>query len=121
VNSLIELTDVYAEIIFECFYTNIVNDGGDGAGVICCGNPAHTSDEFIKWFKKKFNKDRFFHEGVTTNNDEGIMVNYHDSNENFMFCNYYAQLPFGDITYLIKEDCKNYKGSFKILRCKVHG
>jgi hypothetical protein len=90
--SRVTISNVYVETIFEWFYSTICFDGGDGAGVICCANHEETADAFIEWWKKRYlpkakesgyKLDEFFHEKDEYPIDGiGLMINYHDSNEN---------------------------------------
>ena len=66
--SVIAISDVWVENVFFIFYTLIVNDGGDGTGVICCENYIETANEFEKWFCKWHKKDKFFHDKTTGKN-----------------------------------------------------
>ena len=114
-NSIIKLSDVFAELVFSMFYTHIMKDGGDGSGVICCSNPEETSEVFLYWWRKnilpslkKNLKDKHnmdiddeFYPKIVYN---GI-INFNKCNENFMFTDRILPLSYGDICYIIEKDC----------------
>jgi hypothetical protein len=122
--SVVRVTNVWADYLMEWFYFTVTEPSGDGAAMICCGNPRETADYFVEWWKKKYlpqmkeagyKKDEFFHEREETIGGHGeLVVNFHDSNENFIFCDRVAYLPFGDISFVVEEDCLNYVGAFCI-------
>ena len=109
----------------------MISSGGDGAAVICCGNPAETADKFIEWWKDKYlpeinigitkinmarmakgedpipNRTEFYHPRTECVVGDILTINYHDNNENYMFSNRGINLGFGDVTFVIKEDCES--------------
>ena len=110
------IKDIYAETVFEWFHDSITEACGDGAGVICCKNFEEVSERFIEWWKKKYERKEFRHpkDYYTTKENESI-INYHDSNENFMFCNERLSLGFhGDISFIVEENCKSAFSDFAI-------
>ena len=60
-----------------------------------------------------YKKDEFFHpvEEYTGQNGE-LIVNYHDDNENFMFCDQVIDLGHGDVSFIVESDCKTLDGKF---------
>ena len=123
-NSYVKLSNVYADYIMEWFYSTICQSGGDGAAVICCGNPEETADFFVVWWKKHYlptmklggyKISEFWHPRDTyvTQKNETV-VNYHDMNENFMFSNGIIDLDFGDVNFIVEEDCTSWNGAFTI-------
>lgn len=124
-NPNVRVRGIWAENLMEFFYYSVTEASGDGAAVICCANPRETADFFVDWWKKKYlpkmkkagyKKDGFFHEREETRGRRGeLMVNFHDSNENFMFCDQIEYLPFGDTSFIVEEDSPSYRGSFSVL------
>lgn len=112
--SVVKISDVYAEYIMEWFYFSVIDSCGDGAAIICCGNPSETADFFMKWWTEKYKSRNFFHPKDEYN---GI-INFHDNNENFMFSDREIELDFGDISFIIEKDCKSAKEDFIILGLK---
>lgn len=116
--SRIMLDNVWLEYIFEWYYYAVTESCGDGAAVICCGNPEETADFFIEWWKDKYlpkmkssgyKKDDFYHPRHKYFGAHGeLIVNYRDSNENFMFCDRIIDLGHGDVSFIINGDCKSY-------------
>ncbi len=41
---------------------------------------------------------------VMEDETSGNIINIHDCNENFIFADYESNLPFGDISFVIKEE-----------------
>lgn len=108
------IKNIPPSFLFEFFYFSIMESCGDGSAIICCGNPIQTSEHFIHWWEKKYlpeakahgyTLDEFSHprDEYTINNQ--FFVNYHDSNENFMFCDHIIDLGHDDISFIIEEDC----------------
>jgi hypothetical protein len=122
---LIRIDSTWAEYVMEWFYFSVSESCGDGAAIICCGNPEETSDFFIEWWKERYlpkmkaagyKRDCFYHDREDTVSEDGrLVVNYHDSNENFMFTNRMTSLAFGDVSFVIEGDCSNFDGSRTIL------
>jgi hypothetical protein len=123
--SSVTIKNVWVEHIMEWFYSSVCEAGGDGAAVICCGNPKETSEYFIQWWKKRwlpamkkkgYKKDEFYHsvEEYAGQNGE-LIINYHDSNENFMFCDKVIDIGFGDVSFIVESDCKTFDGKFTCL------
>ena len=125
--------NLFLEKLMKWFYESVKESGGDGAAIICCGNPAETADFFIKWWKKNhlpgmkragYKLDEFYHpRSEYLDGDGSLIVNYHDWNENFMFCDKKTQLLYGDISFFIEEDCISGEGhdasdTFKCLKVK---
>jgi len=118
--STVKISEVYPEAIVEWFFSVIMGSCGDGAAVICCNNPRETADFFIKWWtevylpeaqQNGYKRTEFYHPREEYTGPDGeIVVNYHDSNENFMFCDKEIDLGHGDVSFIIEEDCKSYKG-----------
>lgn len=112
----VKISNVHAEYLMEWFYYTVGEPRGDGAAVICCGNPRETADFFIKWWKDHYlgkmkymgyKPDDFFHprDEYTWKNGE-LIVNYHDSNENYMFCDSILDLGHGDVSFIVEGDCE---------------
>jgi hypothetical protein len=64
----------------DWFYSSVTEASGDGAAVICCGNPKETSEYFIQWWKRRhlpqmkkngYKKDEFWHPLIL---DLGMLV-----------------------------------------------
>jgi len=99
------IENVDPDLIFEWFYHAVVSDCGDGGAVICCGNLEEAYSFFIDWAKlnQKYTHlkmDRYEFHSVN-------FISNHDSNENFTFANKEVEMPFGEISFIIKEDCQN--------------
>jgi hypothetical protein len=113
--STVIVKNIYAEQLIEWFYNSVIADGGDGAAVICCGNPSETADFFIRWWKENhlpdmkrggYKLDEFYHpKEVYLGFDGETIINYHDLNENFMFSDKKMELHHGDISFFVEEDC----------------
>mgnify|MGYP003981824419 FL=1 len=119
------LNNVNPHHIMDWFYSSVTEASGDGAAVICCGNPKETSEYFIQWWKKRhlpemkrrgYKKDEFWHpvEESTGQNGE-LIINYSDGNENFMFCGQVIDLGHGDVSFIVESDCKTLDGKFTCL------
>lgn len=122
-DSKIYVNEVWNELIFELFYISVSKDSGDGAACICCDNIEETSEAFIKWWlgsKYHFGgKTEFYHSREEYSIIDRKYINFHDSNENFMFCDKeIGCLGHGDLVIVIQSDCKNYKGDITIKAVK---
>ena len=127
-SSTIEVRNVWMEKLFEYFYFSVMFDGGDGSAILCCGNPQATAEEFLSWWEdKKLPLRRAHVEGMgfgwaneefhprSTYHWNGVeIIDYGDANEHFMFCERYLELPHGDTSFIVREDCSNCKGDFKV-------
>lgn len=118
--SRVIVDNIWLEYIMEWFHYSVTESCGDGAAIICCNNAEETADFFIKWWKDKYlpkmkqsgyKRDEFYHpqDKYTGPNGE-LIINYHDSNENFMFSDSVIDLGHGDVTFIINSDCKSYDG-----------
>jgi hypothetical protein len=122
----VRVKGIWAENLMEFFYYSVTEAGGDGAAVICCANPRETADFFVEWWKGKYlpkmkkagyKKDEFFHKREETRGRRGeLVVNFHDGDENFMFCDQIEYLPFGDICFIVDCDCLSCRNSFLVLK-----
>ncbi len=122
--SRVTVEGVHSEYLFHWFWYTVGEPCGDGAACICCGNPEETSDEFIKWWKRGhlvemqhrgYRRDEFYHPRDEYKGSDGeLIVNYHDSNENFMFCDKEIDLGFGDISFIVTKDCVAFRDGFII-------
>ncbi len=101
----IEFSNVWAEHVFETFYTMIISDGGDGGGVLVCKNFAEACQWFQEWYVRKFNRGEIFKPGLYFREETEDQILYHDGNENFMFTDKMVDFGHGDCTFVIKEDC----------------
>lgn len=125
----VKISNVYLEFVFDWFYNTVIEACGDGAAVICCSNPEETSDRFIEWWEHKHGgflildietfgsinfkeSKKIFHPKHKYVVEGKTMINYHDSNENFMFCDKVIDLGHGDVSFIIEEDCKSFDGNF---------
>lgn len=114
---IINVENVKIEDLLEWFYYSVVSASGDGSAVICCDNPKETSEYFIKWWQNKMSPDKLDNENFWHPKEESygpngrIVVNYHDNNENFMFCNYIINIGV-DNAFIIESDCKSCDGKF---------
>jgi hypothetical protein len=129
--SKVYIEGIYLEELFEWYENHINSSGGDGAGAICCDNHEEVADRFTKWWADKkgldengiqyidrssFNGDkkhkidwgkkRFPHEKNSYERNGIKIVNFHDSNENYIFCNKEMDIGHGDIAFVIIGDCK---------------
>lgn len=111
--SIIKISGIFAEDLFSWFYEHVLASGGDGAGSIVCENYRETADLFLKWLeiyhKQRYeylakNGTEFFH--PRTEGDG--FVNFHDSNENFIFKNraHDSDGNFGDYVFYVVGDCE---------------
>lgn len=113
------IKNLFLEKLMKWFYESVKESGGDGAAIICCGNPAETADFFIEWWKKNHlpgMKKAGYKLDEYLAGDGVLTVNYHDLNENFMFCDKKTQLLYGDISFFIEEDCPDKSNTFKSIR-----
>ena len=120
--SHVKVKNVWLEYLMEWFYYTVCEPSGDGASVICCGNPKETANYFIEWWKATYlqkaknsgyKRDEFFHPRDEYNGTNGeLIINYHDSNENYMVCNQVINLGHGDISFIIESDCETYDKKF---------
>jgi len=129
--SKIYVEDISAEDLFEWFDRSINQSGGDGAAVICRENYKEVSQWFVDWWADKngldsdgnrvfsfhgekhtvkYGKKRFPHERGEYDN----FVNYHDSDENFMFTDKEIDLGHGDYTFVVLVDCRFKKWDSKL-------
>lgn len=113
--STVIVKNIPPSFLFEFFYFSIMESCGDGSAVICCGNPTQTSEHFIHWWKKKYlpeakahgyRFDEFYHKQDMYEVNNSFVINYHDSNENFMFSDSILDADHGDISFIVEEDCK---------------
>ena len=114
--SIVYVENIWAEDLFNWFYQHVMDSCGDGAAVIVCGNHAETADLFIQWWRKNylerenFNwfrencpEKEFFHD----REEYGDIINFHDSNESFMFTNNpNINLFFHEYIFIVKKDCE---------------
>ena len=107
--STIIVKNIWMEDLFEWFHNAINDSSGDGSGVIVCKNYIEASDFFIEWWKNKYIRKEFYHKKDTHDN----IINYHDSNENFIFTNKPINLRFHDYNFLIEEDCESMENNYK--------
>lgn len=92
--------------VFKWFYEIVIFDSGDGAAVICCGNIEEAYSFFREWAEQE---NRLLYPDTKRYQRNGVnFINNCNSNENFMFCDKEIELPFGDTSFIIKEDCKPY-------------
>tara|TARA_R110000822_G_C15338795_1_gene495970 strand:+ start:30822 stop:31256 length:435 start_codon:yes stop_codon:yes gene_type:complete len=123
-NPKVRVSNIYAEDLFQWFYQHVGDSGGDGASVICCGNHKEVAEEFLDWWKKNHlpelkkrgrKSDEFFHPRHEYGEmGGGEIVNFHDWNENYMFCNHEISLYHGDYSFVIEGDCKSAFSEFVI-------
>lgn len=124
--SKVYVNDIWVEDLFKWFSDHVSSSGGDGGGVICCGNPDETAKMFVEWWASErgldekgdwnttvFGKPHVVHYGLdrfphprdeyTVNNVR--FINYHDSNENYMFCDKEVDIGFSDYSFVVTGDC----------------
>ncbi len=100
--SLVEVNNIYAEDLFKWFFVHIMDSCGDGAGAIVCENYQEVSEWFLEWLEDKYPVTfSFFHD----KDEYGDIINFHDSNENFMFCYQIPEMFNGDYIFVVKGDC----------------
>jgi hypothetical protein len=121
--SIVKISDVLSGYVFEWFYYVVGEPSGDGAAIICCGNPEQTADAFIDWWEKRYlpimksrgyKLDEFVHPRDSYESDGVKFVNYHDSNENYMFADRKVDLLHGDVSFVIEGDCCDFYGNVVI-------
>lgn len=104
------IENIMSDYVFSWFYETVKYDGGDGAAAICCSNIEEAYNQFVFWAKTIHvtkhlppHVDRY---KVDTEKGErtGNVINVHDSNENFIFCDHECDLGFGDVSFVIKEE-----------------
>lgn len=97
-----------SDLVFSWFYDTVKSDGGDGCAALCCGNIEDAYAEFLKWAEykrvKKYLPEYVDRHRVMEDETSGNIINIHDCNENFIFADYESNLPFGDISFVIKEE-----------------
>lgn len=103
--SKVYVQDISAEDLFKWFHQSIGDSGGDGSACISCANPEETADLFIKWFGVNHNGRAFWHSRDEYVGGGARYVNYHDSNENYMFCDREIDIGHGDYTFVVKANC----------------
>lgn len=108
--SLIEVSNIYIEDLFEWFSSHIAESAGDGCGYIVCKNYREAADFYSKWFERKFGKS------IPHPRDEyENVINYHDSNENFIFTDTIPENSFEyDYVFVVKDACKSAREKFEI-------
>lgn len=103
------IEDIWIEDLFKWYSDHISDSGGDGAGIICCTNPDETATMFIKWWRAEnpwFKGTDFVHDREEYTHDGIHYINYHNSNENYMFCDKETDLGFHDYSFVVKGDCR---------------
>lgn len=98
--------DIMVESLFEWFSGAISSSGGDGAAVICCANPKETADLFVRWFKESTGRTEFWHPRDEYVKDGVTYVNFHDPNENYIFCDADIDMGHGDYSFIVKKGCR---------------
>ena len=125
--SKVYVNDIWVEDLFEWFSDHVSSSGGDGAGSICCGNPDETAKMFVEWWAAKqgvdengdwhttalgkphvvhYGPSRFPHPRDEYTNRGIRFINYHDSNENYMFCDKEVDIGFDDYSFIVTGDCR---------------
>lgn len=106
---------IWAEDLFKWFSAHILDAGGDGCGALVCGNPEETADRFLEWFQEKNGRPLNLDREKTVVEFGRIMVNFHDSNENFIFTdNSLIELHHHDYIFKVEEHCESMTGTWKI-------
>ena len=101
-SSKIEVSNIWIEDLFEWFLIHVIDSGGDGCGYIVCENYKEAARYFLDWYKEKYRKD-FWHLW----DEYEYCVNFHDTNENFIFTNNLNIKSFdGDYMFVVKQDCR---------------
>ncbi len=120
----IYIEDIHVEDLFDWYERNIGNSAGDGTAVICCANHAEVATWFVEWWAEKngldeagnrtfpnghvarYGEKRFPHERDEYVHLDQHFVNYHDNNENYMFCDKEVDLGFGDYSFAVLGECR---------------
>ncbi len=109
--SKVIIQNIWAEDLFKWFYNHVGDSGGDGAAAIVCENYKEVSEYFTEWWRKEIRPN--FSENVlkldfwNPKDESDGYINYHDSNENFIFTNKLdIKLHDGDYIFVVLEDCK---------------
>jgi hypothetical protein len=100
---ILKMSDYRLSDLFQVFFDAVAGHGGDGWGVILCEDPQQMSREFEGWWSRgSKSRERFF-QRLVKDEREGS-VNYHDSNENFMFSNdkSISEEPFLDCLIILE-------------------
>jgi len=104
--SIVRVDNMWAEDLFKWFYEHVGDSGGDGAGAIVCENYKECSKWFLDWFAahiKHPDAMTFWHPA----DESPGCINFHDSNENFIFTNdVNTKLPEGDYVFIVEGDCQ---------------
>lgn len=125
--SKVYLEDIWAEDLFSWYEDHISSSCGDGGAAICCGNPSEVSMWFVDWWAAKHgvdangdmptlvgNKNHVVHYGLTRfphsrdeyQREDTLFINYHDSNENYIFCDKEVDIGHHDYSFVIIGDCR---------------
>jgi len=107
--SKVYVNDIWVEDLFKWFHEHVSNSGGDGAAAICCSNPDEVAEWFIEWWRGQatwFKGDGFKHPRHEYTHDNIRFINYHDSNENYIFCDKEVDLGHHDYSFVVTGDCR---------------
>lgn len=113
---IVKVSNIYGEHLFEWFEQCVLSSGGDGGSNIVCENYKDVATWFEEWvFKRWADKGiKYFH----PRDEYKDIVNYHDSNENFVFTNKTcAQSGFfnweNEYEFIVEKDCRFYASGWR--------
>jgi hypothetical protein len=119
--SIVKVDNIWMEDLFEWFLNHVCFSGGDGAAVIVCKNHREVADWFVEWWREKYlpglkNTSRQIDEFWHPRDEYDDIINFHDSNENFMFADRMIDLFYHDYTFVVTGDCKTMGRSGKVIK-----
>lgn len=110
-NPTVKIYNIHPNILYDWFYTSAAQSCGDGCSFLYCGNPSETATDFIRYWTNRYEKD-FPHPRDEYWGLKGEMIiNFHDDNENFMFCDTFNPPIYPepiDVNFVVMEDCYIY-------------
>lgn len=111
-SNVVKLANIWQESLFEMYTKHVWDSGGDGCGLILCGNPDETATLFEEWWKQnKFYEDDKIKKIVPMHprSEHDGIINFHDNNENFVFSDRPIKMWLGDYTFVVETELKSYK------------
>ncbi len=110
--SIIEVNSIWIEDLFEWFYSNVMQAGGDGGGAIVCENYKEAADLFNDWWMKTYQptnewtqkQSKFPNPKVVDEERHQVYYGLHD--ECFIFTDdINMKLFHGEYVFIVREDC----------------
>lgn len=101
--SILKVSNIYIEYIYEWFYQSCIDQCGDGCAVIVCENYEDAYNWFMEWLsEKKPDHLKYWQEKEITLNS----INLIDNQECLIFTNDIdINIFYGDNIFIIEEDC----------------